>query len=572
MREAVGVVDVVNLVLFVFTAFVAVRQWRSSRGNRSSGLWAALAFLTLGIVVLSGQVLPERPENAVETVAQRIDVALLVLFPFFLYRFTIAFAPSAARLERFVGTLTTALVLATFALPSFPGEGDPRPWWFVVYLVAFVAHWSLLLIVVAARLWRSARDEASVARLRMRTLALASVAIIAAIVVAAIGPRPDSAGALLAGLLATLSGVAFLAGLAPPAVLRLLWRRPEQARTQAAIMGLMTASSEADVVARVAEPMARTVGARAIAIYDTDDRVIGSFGLERGEPVDAQDVSTLAFPFGRLVVWTTAFAPYFGDEELKLLRTLGSLTGVALDRARLFAREVEAREALERADELKSQFVALAAHELRSPVTTIYGLSETIAERGPELEPERLRQLQDSLREQIARMRDLVGQLLDLSRLEAAAVEIHPQAVLVEEQLRRIVAGAVPLKAGEVSIEVDPSLEAQVDGDAFERIVSNLVANAFRYGAPPVVIRAQRSEGTLHVIVEDRGHGVPPEFVPQLFERFARSPATASATEGTGLGLAIARSYARAHHGDLSYSRSAQGGASFEVVLRPEAA
>jgi signal transduction histidine kinase len=105
-----------------------------------------------------------------------------------------------------------------------------------------------------------------------------------------------------------------------------------------------------------------------------------------------------------------------------------------------------------------------------------------------------------------------------------------------------------------------------VDADALERIVSNLVVNACRYGEPPVVVRAVQAAGELHVVVEDSGPGVPVDFVPQLFDRFARAPTT-SAVNGTGLGLAIAQAYARAHRGDVRYRPAAPRGAAFEITL-----
>jgi signal transduction histidine kinase len=273
-------------------------------------------------------------------------------------------------------------------------------------------------------------------------------------------------------------------------------------------------------------------------------------------------VTSVDFQAGRLVVETTAFAPYFGDEERKLLASVASLTGIALDRARLFAQERAAREALEHADELKTQFVALAAHELRSPVATIYGFAQTIRHRGHEIAPERRAELETQLYEQIDRMRQLVEQLLDLSRLEADAVEIQPERLVVGTRLREIVAGAVPQNEADVRVDADPRLEATVDARALDRIVSNLLDNAFRYGRPPVVVRAGPAESGLRIVVEDAGPGVSPEFVPQLFERFARG-----GPQGTGLGLAIARSYARAHRGELVYRPASPHGALFEVVL-----
>jgi signal transduction histidine kinase len=394
-------------------------------------------------------------------------------------------------------------------------------------------------------------------------LAFASTALTAALVLSLAAGDEHSLSALLVALLGTASGVAFLLGFAPPAILRMLWRRPEQARMQEAIGGLMTATSEEEVAARVLPPMARMVGARGIALDAPDGRRVAVHGAV-DEPTG--NVAQWELPFGRLIVRTSTFAPFFGDEERKLLTTLGSLTGLALDRARLFAQERAARHTLERADELKSQFVALAAHELRSPVGAIYGLSETLAERGDQLRPDQVEELQTSLTAQIRRLRELVEQLLDLSRLDADAVVIRPQRVRVRERLEEIVESVSPRESVPIALEVDPSLEAELDVEALDRIVSNLILNACRYGEPPVLVKAAKENGTIRVTVQDNGPGVPAEFVPQLFDRFARSAATAE-SPGTGLGLAIARSYARAHSGEVSYRPAAPHGAAFELVL-----
>ena len=566
MRQAIEFVEIVNLLLFAAIAVVCVRQWRRERAV--TALWATLAFVTLAWVLVASRFLPTEPENLAEKILQRIDLAILLLFPYLLYRFAASFEPGSRPLARVVDALSATLVTATLVLPFLPAEGEVWPWWFVAYVVAFVVHWSLLLSLVAIRLWRAGRGEASVARKRMQMLAFASTLLTAALVLSLAARNGESLAELGVTLLATLSGLAFLLGFAPPSTLRMLWRRPEQARMQDAIGELMSATTEEEVAARVLRPMASMVGARGISLESADGTLIGTYGA-----VDdtAGDVAQWELPFGRVIVRTSSFAPFFGDEERKLLTALGSLTGLALDRARLFSQERGAREALLRADELKSQFVALAAHELRSPVSAIYGLSETIAERGGQLAPERLEELQSSLRVQIRRLRELVEQLLDLSRLDAEAVVIRPQRVLVRDRLEQIVRSVSPLESVPIGLEVDASLEAELDVDALDRILSNLIVNACRYGEPPVLVSAAMEQCTLRVTVHDHGPGVPAEFVPQLFDRFARSAASA-ASPGTGLGLAIARSYARAHSGEISYRPGAPRGAAFELTLPASAA
>jgi signal transduction histidine kinase len=563
MRHAIGIIGVVNLVLFAATAAICVRQWLRDRS--STARWAALAFVSLALVAGSGYVLPSEPVTFAEKAGVRIAVALLLIFPYLLYRFASAFDPSSRLLARFVATMTTVLAVATFALPHFPEEGETWPWWFAVYAVLFLIHWALLLLLVAIRLWRAGRLEASVARRRMQMLALGSTALAAALLLSVGAGDDDSWFALCVGILGALGAIGFLLGFSPPAALRLFWRRPEQTQMQLAIGELMGAATEQDVAGRVLPPMAEMVGARAIAVELPDRSILAEH--RTGHATGEGQVRRFEFPFGTIVVRTSSFAPYFGGEERKLLEAVGSLMNLALDRARLFAHERHAREALERADELKSEFVALAAHELRSPVSAIYGISETIAERSAVLTPEQLAELQQTLTAQIRRLRELVEQLLDLSRLDADAVTINPQRVRVRERLERIVHAVAPLDAARIGIEADAGLEADVDVDALERIVSNLLVNACRYGEPPVVVRAGHENGVLRVTVEDKGPGVPDEFVPQLFDRFARSAASADTVAGTGLGLAIARAYARAHSGEVLYRPAAPQGAAFELTL-----
>jgi two-component system sensor histidine kinase MtrB len=267
-----------------------------------------------------------------------------------------------------------------------------------------------------------------------------------------------------------------------------------------------------------------------------------------------------------MLVWTSPYAPVFGDEELRLLRSLGPLLGLALDRVRLFQVEHEARLALERADELKMSFIALAAHELRTPVTTIRGFATTLHHLREQLDTPQQRELERVLVEQTDRLARLVEQLLDLSRLDAEAIEITPEEIDVRIQVEQIVATAA-LDPDAVEIEVPDETRAVVDRNVLDRVVTNLVSNAFRYGRPPVRVWAERTDRHLRVAVEDRGRGVSPEFVPDLFERFTRSEGSRADAPGTGLGLAIARSYARAHGGDLVYEDAEPHGARFRLVL-----
>lgn len=572
MESLVHVLDYVNLGLLTLVALAAVWLWRRGRGR--SAFWAAVTFALLAFVVDFGRFLPEDPETTVEQVGQRALIVALVLFPYFLYRFAVSFEPPSRRVHLATAALTVAMLGWTVALPELPGPDEPEPRWFTAYVLGFVVHWTLLTIVVAGRLWRARRGQPTVVRRRMQLIGLAVAAITAALVLSAFNGGEDTSLALATGILVTISALGFLVGLAPPALLRLVWRRPEMVETQAAISRLMTAASEADVAREVLPPMARMVGARAVALRDVGRRVIGTHGASAEMLADAdaaadrdERVTVLEVPSGSLVVWANPYAPFFGREELALLRSLGALTGLALDRSRLFAHERKAREALERADELKSNFIALAAHELRTPVTAIDGIIQTLHGRSAELTPERRDALEETLATQSTHMRSLVDQLLDLSRLDAEAVAINPTAVSLRKRLEVVVRAAAGERSGDVVLEVDETLEIEIDPAALDRIVSNLVTNALRYGQPPVLVRAERADRHFRLAVEDRGPGVPDEFVPSLFERFTRSRSGRDRVTGTGLGLAIARSYAAAHGGDLIYEPADPTGARFRLVI-----
>jgi signal transduction histidine kinase len=560
----------------VALALVAFLQWRRRRDHAAG--WLAVAFLTLGLIVSIGRLVPAHPHGLLEDIPQRISIELLVLFPYFLYRFATVFAPPAARLQRLVASMTVVLSIATFALPRFPAEGEARPWWFVAYVVLFLIHWSLLSVVVTIRLWRAGRGQPGVASGRMRLLAFAAASLTVAIIGTAFQSGNDSVVAGLTAVLASVSGLCFLLGIAPPGVVRGLWRAREQQRLQEAIRGLMTlATTRSEVADRVLGPVAAMVGAGGAAVLDAHGELLASRGLDdetrtsvaagdRPGLPDSPEVLTIDASGATFLVWTSRYAPFFGDSELRVLQTVAAMTGVALDRVRLFEQEHESRVGLERANEMMANFVALAAHELRTPVTTIHGFVQTLHHLGDRLDDAQQAQLRTALEQQTVRMASLVEQLLDLSRLDAEAVAVRPQRIRLRGRLQEVVAIAAGAKVDQVELDA-PDVEVNIDPSILDHIVTNLVTNAFRYGQAPVRVHAHVVDGAVRVSVEDSGPGVAHELEDSLFERFTRAGVSRDRVAGTGLGLAIARAYARAHRGDVRYERGQPNGARFVVDL-----
>jgi K+-sensing histidine kinase KdpD len=247
----------------------------------------------------------------------------------------------------------------------------------------------------------------------------------------------------------------------------------------------------------------------------------------------------------------------FTRDEVDLLQLVAARVALALERARV-------HEELVQLDQLKLNFVAIASHELRTPATSVYGILRTLSDRGSELTEELREELLRVGVEQGERLRRLLEDLLDLSRLDARAINVDPRPVVLRTALEDVVHAALATDDA-IELDIPDDLAAVVDPLVLDRVVSNLVANATRYGAPPIRITAKLRDRHLRVSVEDAGPGVPKALEGRVFERFARG----GGQTGLGLGLAIARAYAQAHGGDLVYDPCSRG-ARFELIIPQE--
>jgi K+-sensing histidine kinase KdpD len=173
----------------------------------------------------------------------------------------------------------------------------------------------------------------------------------------------------------------------PPAFLRVTWRRPEQDRLREALVGLMQAQTENEIASSLLPNVARVIGAQGAELIDADGRRVGTWGdVTKGSGVD---VRRLAVPLaaGELVVWSGPQTPFFGREELELLRSLGALIDLAFERVALLRRERETIDRLEELDDLKNTFLAAVSHELRTPLSVILGGALTLEQRRHDLAP-----------------------------------------------------------------------------------------------------------------------------------------------------------------------------------------
>jgi len=280
-----------------------------------------------------------------------------------------------------------------------------------------------------------------------------------------------------------------------------------------------------------------------------------------------EQVTELLTGFGKIdIIW---FDFSYRDRSYKGLPGKGrddwqsvELLTLVADRVALAIERVRLHEQAAQLDELRTNFVAIASHELRTPAASVYGVLKTLLERDAQLDADTRRELLRVGVDQGERLRRLLEELLDLSQLDARGVAVKPKPLALASILGEIVADALSTGAN-VEIEVPDDLVVVADRHVLDRVVSNLLINAARYGVEPITLAAEAGDKHLRITVEDRGEGVSEALRPRLFERFARSD---SANVGSGLGLAIARAYAHAHGGDLVYDPS-ENGARFALTI-----
>ncbi|HET9795169.1 MAG TPA: ATP-binding protein [Thermoanaerobaculia bacterium] len=224
---------------------------------------------------------------------------------------------------------------------------------------------------------------------------------------------------------------------------------------------------------------------------------------------------------------------------------------------------------LARTESMRRRFVADVSHELRTPISSIAAAAETLSESAPDREEST--QLTALIARQATRMRDLIEDLTDLSRIESGAIELSPERVPLLPLVREVADDLAPRAAARaVTIDVDGDDELAVSGDRRRllQIVFNLLDNAVKFSPDGERVDASVSgeDGRVVLRIEDRGPGVPLSEREKIFQRFYQvDPSRSKAKPGTGLGLAIVKHLAVLHDATVSVGGEAGRGASFRV-------
>jgi two-component system sensor histidine kinase KdpD len=255
-------------------------------------------------------------------------------------------------------------------------------------------------------------------------------------------------------------------------------------------------------------------------------------------------------------------------EQRQQLDTFAALAAIALERVHYIEVAQSALVTME-SERLRNSLLAALSHDLRTPLTTLVGLSESLAGSKPPLAPLQLAMAHD-LHEEALRMSALVANLLDMARIQSGEVKFNLQWHDLEEVVGsalRICAG--PLKDHRVSTQLAPDLPLVLfDAVLIERVLCNLLENAAKYTPPGacIVVAAQTLGAWVNVMVYDDGPGLPHGKEDVLFEKFTRGESE-SAKPGVGLGLAICRAIVEAHGGTIKACPSPLGGAGFVFTL-----
>lgn len=258
--------------------------------------------------------------------------------------------------------------------------------------------------------------------------------------------------------------------------------------------------------------------------------------------------------------------PYTAD-DLTTLQELADRAALAVANARLYQR---AQEAIQ----VRDQFLSIAAHELKTPLTSLYGQAQLAQRRlgRGEQSPERMARSIELIARQAERLDAMVVALLDVGRLEHGQFVIERRPVDLGELARRVVDEARPdLEQHALRLECDPApLVVLGDPGRLEQVLQNLLSNAIKYspGGGPIRVRIERRGDHAAVSVADQGVGIPGAAMPHLFQRFYRAPnATAHHISGMGIGLYVVREIVGLHGGSVEVASSEGAGSTFTVVL-----
>ncbi|NUZ08255.1 DUF4118 domain-containing protein [Piscinibacter koreensis] len=293
------------------------------------------------------------------------------------------------------------------------------------------------------------------------------------------------------------------------------------------------------------------------------DNAVAQWSFDRGEPAGfgtdtlaASACLVLPLKAPMRVRGVLAVEPEnratLGPDQRRLLDTCASLLAISLERIHYIDVAQESTVQIE-SERLRNSLLSAISHDLRTPLAAMVGLADALTMTAPTL-PAPQAEVVRAIRDSAMRMSEMVGNLLDMARLEAGAVPMRREWQPLEEVVGSALAACAPaLQARPVRVALADDLPlVQVDAVLLERVLVNLLENAAKYtpSGSPIELTASASSSTVTITIDDHGPGLPQGREEALFDKFERG-SKESATPGVGLGLAISRAIVQAHGGTI---------------------
>lgn len=265
---------------------------------------------------------------------------------------------------------------------------------------------------------------------------------------------------------------------------------------------------------------------------------------------------------------------YFNEEDVRFAMLLGGQVGALVESSMGRQRERQLVHKLREADRTKSEFVSMLAHELKGPMTTILGFSETLKQQWDKVSDEKKLSIIDIVAKETGRLSRLVNDLLDVSRMEAGTLRYELSPVSLTELLDSIMTVHTSLSAQHLVVnDLPPDVpKVLADNDRLRQVFINLLTNATRYSpeGTAIRVRARRlpDDGMVEVSVADEGIGISEQDQGRIFSKFSMLPKPGWVKKGTGLGLFITKGIIEAHGGRIWVESEPGKGSTFAFTLR----
>ena len=594
-----------HLTELIYVLIFLLVVWGALRRRTRTSVDIALFFGAIAIFIVESQIVTLFGLQQVELVNDVVTI-LVIAMPYLLLRLVDDFStvPSIASRLGEVGLVFSAIAfLASEGTPPAP----------IAQVV--VLYFAALATYCAVKFIRAARRSSGVTRRRLEAIAGGTLLLGLTILVAGLAPLiPPAAGALEGAvqLLALGSAIAYIVGFAPPGILRRAWQEPELRAFLRRAASLPRLPDTPSIVRALQDGAGSTLGARAtIGLYDretnklrfqdphgvlpneigpSDYLIWRAFERQQAEyyPDAARANPTLASSYrahgvrslliapisaaderlGALEAYTD-HQPVFSEDDLDLVRLLADQAAVILESRNLMddAARVQAHEEAAR---LKEDFISAAAHDLKTPLTTLVAQAQFLERRAVN-EPSAPADLTGIRRIvfEARRLSALVVELLDASRLEQGKLVGEREPVDLVE-LARDVARRESYRDRRITLSADRPVVGMYDRRRIAQVVENLVENAVKYSPEESEIRVAITDqsGQALLDVTDQGIGIPAADLPQIFERFHRAANVDDRRfAGMGLGLFICKGIVEQHGGRIWVESRVGTGSTFHVVL-----